>query len=79
LIEGQGDGYIKIIYNNDDGHIIGGSIVGPKAAELIAQLTLAISNKLTVMDVVRTIHAHPTLSESVGEVCLAAVGLNLHS
>jgi dihydrolipoamide dehydrogenase len=79
LIEGQGDGYIKIIYNKEDGHIIGGSIVGPKAAELIAQLTLAIRNRLTVMDVVKTIHAHPTLSESVGEVCLAAAGLNLHS
>jgi len=79
LIEGQGDGYIKVIYNKEDGRILGGSIVGPKATELIAQLTLAVNNKLTVMDVVRTIHAHPTVSEAVGEACLAAVGLNLHS
>lgn len=79
LIEGQGDGYVKVIYDNENSCILGGSIVGPKATELIAQLTLAINNKLTIADVVRTIHAHPTLSEAVGEACLAAAGLNLHS
>ncbi|MCQ1529319.1 dihydrolipoyl dehydrogenase [Lutispora saccharofermentans] len=78
LIEGQGDGYVKVIYNKEDGRILGGSILGSKATELIAQLALAVNKKLSVMDVIKTIHAHPTLSEAVGEACLAAIGLELH-
>jgi dihydrolipoamide dehydrogenase len=79
LIEGQPEGYVKVVYNKEDGRILGGSIVGPKATELIAELTLAVNNKLTVTDIIRTIHAHPTLSEAVSEACLSAIGLNLHA
>ncbi|HWQ30555.1 MAG TPA: dihydrolipoyl dehydrogenase [Negativicutes bacterium] len=79
IIEGQGDGYVKVMYDKKDGRILGGSIIGPKATELVAQIALAVNNRLTISDIVKTIHAHPTLSEAVGEACLAAAGLNLHS
>lgn len=79
LIEGHNEGFVKLVINDMSEEIIGASIIGPKATELITELTLAVQKKMTVMDLVNTVHAHPTLSESLGEVALAAVGLNLHS
>lgn len=79
LIEGQSEGFVKLIINNESEIILGASIIGPKATELITELTLVIQKKMTVMDLVNIVHAHPTLSEVLGETALAALGLNLHS
>jgi len=61
------EGFIKIISEKKSGIVIGASIIGPKATELIASLTLAISNSLTIKKLRETIFAHPTLSESIAE------------
>ncbi len=61
-------GFIKIICDDKNGRIIGASIIGPKACELIAVLTAAIANNLTMSSIKNTIFAHPTLSESIKEV-----------
>lgn len=79
LIGGNYDGFIKVISCNKTGNLLGFAIIGPKATELIAEPTLAINKNMTINDIVNTIHAHPTLSEVIGEVCLSAEGLNLHS
>lgn len=79
LIEGQTDGFIKLITQNGTNRVLGAGIIGPKATELIAEFVLAVQQKTTVLDLARTIHAHPTLSEASGEISLAAVGWNLHS
>jgi len=61
------DGFIKIISEKKSGKVIGASIIGPKATELIATLTLAVLNSLSVKNLRETIFAHPTLSESITE------------
>jgi dihydrolipoamide dehydrogenase len=61
------DGFIKIVSDAASGLVLGGSIVGPRATELIGILTLAVSNGMSVSQIRDTIFAHPTLSESIHE------------
>jgi len=61
------DGFIKIISNKQTGKVLGCSIVGPQATELIGILTLAISASLSVQDLRDTIFSHPSFSESISE------------
>lgn len=62
------EGFIKIVSHKDTQRIIGASIIGPQATELIAILTLAVSAGLKTQQIRNTIFAHPTLSESIHEV-----------
>ena len=61
------EGFVKIISNQENNKIIGASIIGPQATELISSLSVAISAGLTVDQVRKIIFAHPTLSESIRE------------
>lgn len=67
---GEIAGEVKIISEAETGRILGVHITGPHATDLIAEGTLALSQGLTVKDIARTIHAHPTLAEIMGEVSL---------
>ncbi|NLJ77895.1 MAG: dihydrolipoyl dehydrogenase [Tissierellia bacterium] len=64
---GEGDGFIKVYSSKDDNKILGVMILGPHANDLIHEGALAISNDMDVNSITRTIHAHPTLSESFME------------
>lgn len=64
LAMGEPDGLVKLLLT-PDGHILGCSIVGPHAADLIAEVALAMSAGLTASTLTATIHAHPTLSEAL--------------
>ena len=75
---GEYGGYVKLITNAEDGQILGASIVGPDAAELLPELTLAQANKLPASAIAANIHAHPTLSEAVLEAAEAALGHAIH-
>ncbi|HIG0358544.1 TPA: dihydrolipoyl dehydrogenase [Clostridium sporogenes] len=59
------EGRVKIIYNSVDGVILGANIIGDSATELIHELTLAVTNKLTIDNFKNTVHAHPTLAEVI--------------
>jgi dihydrolipoamide dehydrogenase len=65
-IENVTTGFVKTVFNSD-GIIIGGVIINSRATDLIGELTLAIANRLTVSDIIKTIHPHPTLSEAIKE------------
>jgi dihydrolipoamide dehydrogenase len=65
LANGATDGFTKIIAKKSNGQIIGGGIVGQNAGELLAEIALAIETACKIEDITHTIHAHPTLSESV--------------
>jgi len=65
------EGFIKIISDNKTGQVLGASIVGPRATELIGILTLAIQSNLQARQVRDTIFAHPTLSEGISETLRA--------
>lgn len=61
------EGFLKIVSDEGSGTVIGATIVGPSASELISLFTCAITNRLTVAQLKDTIYAHPTISESVNE------------
>lgn len=63
-IEDSTSGFVKIVFNEDK-VIVGAVIVNSRASELIGEMCLAITNKLTLDDIIKTIHPHPTLSEAV--------------
>jgi dihydrolipoyl dehydrogenase len=62
---GRADGLTKLVVDAATGRILGTGLVGPGAGELAAEAALAVENALTAEDVALTIHAHPTLSESL--------------
>lgn len=64
---GDTAGFVKIVGDARFGEILGAHIIGAEATELIGELALAKAAELTVQDVHHTIHAHPTLSESIME------------
>jgi dihydrolipoamide dehydrogenase len=75
---GEPEGFVKLIVGEPHGEILGAHIVGTEATELIAELGLAITLEATIDEITATIHAHPTLSEMVGEAALAAKGIPIH-
>lgn len=76
---GELDGFVKLVVGEKHGEILGAHIIGSDATEMIAELGLAINSELTLDEIHATIHAHPTLSESVHEAALAADGHAIHS
>jgi len=66
-IKGDPRGFVKILSDPATGVVLGGSIVGRNAAELISVLALAVTNGLTTGDIVDSLLVHPTLSESLAE------------
>lgn len=63
---GRGEGKTKILFDLATDEIIGAGIVGVSAGDLIAEVSLAIENRLKAHAITATIHPHPTLSETVG-------------
>ena len=75
---GQPEGFVKVIADKLSHQMIGGVIAGPQATELIAEISLAVSSKLKLEQLISSIHAHPTLHESVREAALQALGRAIH-
>jgi dihydrolipoamide dehydrogenase len=64
------EGFIKVIWDKKTQRILGGSIIGPRATELIAVIGLAVSSELTTDHIMKTVFAHPTLSESIHDALI---------
>ena len=75
---GERDGIVKIIADGESGRILGAAIVGSEATELIAEIGLAQSLDAVCEQIHNTVHAHPTLSESIMEAAGDALGLAIH-
>jgi len=75
---GETDGFVKLLFNEPHGEIVGAHIIGSEATEMIAELGLAITLEATYEDIAATIHAHPTLSEGILEATEAAHGRAIH-
>ncbi len=78
LTLGQTEGFVKVLADASSGRLLGAHIIGPRATDLIAEATLAVQNGLTLEQIDLTIHAHPTLPESLLEAALAAQGRAIH-
>ncbi len=77
-IAGEIEGFVKIVAEKSYDEVLGVHIIGPRATELVAEATLALRLESTVEELVRTIHAHPTMSEAVGEAAHATHGAAIH-
>jgi dihydrolipoamide dehydrogenase len=78
-ILGQRNGFIKVVADKKYDEVLGIHIIGPHATELIAEGGLALSHEATAESLMRTIHAHPTLYEALGEAeHAAAEGAAIH-
>jgi dihydrolipoamide dehydrogenase len=60
-------GFVKLIADADSGQVLGAHIIGAKASELIHECSLAIAADLDARDLAQAIHAHPTMTETIGE------------
>ncbi|HWB20004.1 MAG TPA: dihydrolipoyl dehydrogenase [Phycisphaerales bacterium] len=75
---GATDGMVKIIASKKYGEILGAHIIGEDASELIAEMGLAKRLEATTEDIISTMHAHPTMSESIHDAALATQGRAIH-
>ncbi len=75
---GEKDGEVRIVADAATDRILGASIVGPRASDLIAELAFAMEMEASAEDVARSVHAHPTLPEAVREAALAVAKRAIH-
>nr|WP_055509606.1 dihydrolipoyl dehydrogenase [Nonomuraea pusilla] len=71
---GDSNGFVKIISDDTHGELLGAHLIGPEVTELLPELTLAQQWDLTVHEVARNVHAHPTLGEAVKEAVHGLAG-----
>jgi dihydrolipoyl dehydrogenase len=74
----EASGFVKIVSEKKYDEVLGVHIVGPRATELIAEAGAALKLEATSQDLVRTIHAHPTLAEAMHEAAEAVGGHAIH-
>ena len=72
------EGFVKVIGDKKSGRLLGMHIIGAHASELIAEGVVAMEMKMTLEEIVRTSHAHPTLSEAIKDASLAALNRPIH-
>ncbi|MDP0498977.1 MAG: dihydrolipoyl dehydrogenase [Verrucomicrobiota bacterium JB022] len=72
------DGFVKLITDAKYGEILGAHIIGNDATELITEYVLAMKSEITVDEIHATIHAHPTMSEALGEAAAATHNEAIH-
>jgi dihydrolipoamide dehydrogenase len=75
---GETEGFVKIVAEKRYDELLGFHMIGPRATELVAEATLALRTECTAEELIRTIHAHPTFSEAVGEAAHMVHGAAIH-
>jgi dihydrolipoamide dehydrogenase len=77
-ISGDTEGFVKIVAEKKYDGVLGVHMIGGRATELVAEAAVALRLESTVEELIRTIHAHPTMSEAVGEAAHAVHGAAIH-
>jgi len=75
---GHANGFVKLIFDSTYGELLGAHIIGAEATELIAEATLGRTLETTGHELIKTVHAHPTLSETLMEAAAAAYGVSVN-
>jgi dihydrolipoamide dehydrogenase len=78
LTTGDTDGFLKVVVDAEDDRVLGITIVGPNASDLISEAALAVELDAEAMDIGLTIHPHPTLGEGMMEAAKHALGEAIH-
>ncbi|MNP58877.1 Dihydrolipoyl dehydrogenase [compost metagenome] len=74
IVHGMKDGFVKVVADRSSGDILGVQMIGPHVTDLIGEAALAQLLDATPWEIGEAIHAHPTLSEVIGEAMLAVDG-----
>jgi dihydrolipoamide dehydrogenase len=77
-MSGETDGFVKIVADKKYDEVLGVHMIGARSTELVAEATVALRLESTVEELIRTIHAHPTMAEAVGEAAHALHGAAIH-
>lgn len=77
-ILGETAGFVKVVRETRYDQVLGVQMIGPHVTDLIAEAGLALRTETTTEEIIRTIHAHPTLAEGVAEAAHAALGEPIH-
>jgi dihydrolipoamide dehydrogenase len=75
---GETDGFVKIVADKRYDEILGVHMIGPRSTELVAEAVLALRLECTVEELIKTVHAHPTFAEAIGEAAHAVHGAAIH-
>jgi len=75
---GETDGFVKIVADKKYDELLGVHMIGLRSTELVAEATAALRLEATVEELIRTIHAHPTMAEAIGEAAHATHGAAIH-
>jgi dihydrolipoamide dehydrogenase len=75
---GETDGFVKIVAEKKYDEVLGIHMIGLRATELVAEATVALRLESTVEELIRTMHAHPTMAEAIGEAAHATHGAAIH-
>src|SRR4051812_22929635 len=75
---GETEGFVKIVADKKYDEVLGVHMIGPRSTELVAEAVLALRLECTVEELIKTMHAHPTFSEAVGEAAHATHGAAIH-
>jgi dihydrolipoamide dehydrogenase len=78
LAMGHTTGFVKLVFDAKYGELLGAHIVGSEATEMVAELGVAKTLETTADEIINTIHAHPTVSETIKEAAEAAFGKAIH-
>jgi dihydrolipoamide dehydrogenase len=78
IADGELIGFVKLVVDADTDQVLGAHIIGARASELIHECSLAIAADLNAHDLAQAIHAHPTLTETIGEAAEDVEGLAVH-
>jgi dihydrolipoamide dehydrogenase len=75
---GENTGFIKLIADANTDRLLGAQLIGPNVSELVAEAALAMEFHGSSEDIALTVHAHPTLSETMKEAALGVLGRQIH-
>jgi len=75
---GAKDGFVKLIFDNKYGELLGGHLIGANVTEMIAELVLARKLEIVGEELIKTVHPHPTMSEAIMEAAAQAYGEVIH-
>ncbi|CAM3669678.1 dihydrolipoyl dehydrogenase [Erysipelothrix urinaevulpis] len=74
----QTEGFVRLVTEKDTGLILGGQVAGVGASDVVAELGLAVEARMNIEDLSLTIHAHPTISETIMDASELSLGLPIH-
>ncbi len=75
---GHTEGFVKLIFDAKYGELLGAHLIGHGVTDMIAELVLARKLESTGMEIIKTVHPHPTMSEAIMEAAAAAYGEVIH-